>query len=393
MGHARELTQAALNRGVTSVFAWGGDGTVNEVASAPAFARRRWGSSQWVGERSGSRVAHPVGSRPRTAAALDGRECRMDAGELDLKLFLNVAGIGSTRAWRHRRVGRSRSPWSLRHLEIAAREFFTYKSTTDTITTDGVVVRVDALLIAIANSRQYGNGALIAPAAALDDGRLDVVVVAGRSPLGIILQAPRLFMGQIERAPGVTSVKGVEIEVTSGQPVPYHVDGEPFLGGSSSCRARPSALRVVVPSDAPADVSAACVAGDMESPTEHMQLRHLVVRGLTYYWRTNVAVVIGVATAVAVLAGALLVGDSVRGSLRDLVLQRLGQTDLVVASVGFFREALADDVRQAQAFRTTFREAAPLVIVPGFVTAQESGRRVGDVRVYGVDDWFWRFMA
>ena len=112
-----------------------------------------------------------------------------------------------------------------------------------------------------------------------------------------------------------------------------------------------------------------------------MQARHLVVRGLTYYWRTNIAVVIGVATAVAVLAGALLVGDSVRGSLRDLVLQRLGRTDLVVASVGFFREALADDVRQAQAFRTTFRDAAPLVIVPGFVTAQESGRRVGDVRV------------
>ena len=122
-----------------------------------------------------------------------------------------------------------------------------------------------------------------------------------------------------------------------------------------------------------------------------MHVRHLVVRGLTYYWRTNVAVVIGVATAVAVLAGALLVGDSVRASLRDLVLQRFGQTDLVVASVGFFREALADDVRQAQAFQTTLREAAPLVIVPGFVTAQESGRRVGDVRVYGVDDRFWAF--
>ena len=122
-----------------------------------------------------------------------------------------------------------------------------------------------------------------------------------------------------------------------------------------------------------------------------MQARHLVVRGLTYYWRTNVAVVIGVATAVAVLAGALLVGDSVRGSLRDLVLQRLGRTDLVVASIGFFREALADDVRQAQAFRTTFRDATPLVIVPGFVTAQESGRRVGDVRVYGVDERFWAF--
>lgn len=122
-----------------------------------------------------------------------------------------------------------------------------------------------------------------------------------------------------------------------------------------------------------------------------MRTRHLIVRGLTYYWRTHVAVVIGVATAVAVLAGALLVGDSVRGSLRDLVLQRLGRTDHVVVSAGFFREQLAGDLSEAQAFNSTFSAAAPLIVVPGFVTEQESGRRVGDVRVYGVDARFWQF--
>src|SRR5215207_746379 len=61
-------------------------------------------------------------------------------------------------------------------------------------------------------------------------------------------------------------------------------------------------------------------------------MRSLIVNSLRYYWRTNLAVVIGVATAVAVLAGALLVGDSVRGSLRDLVVGRLGKTDYVVIS-------------------------------------------------------------
>jgi ABC-type lipoprotein release transport system permease subunit len=122
-----------------------------------------------------------------------------------------------------------------------------------------------------------------------------------------------------------------------------------------------------------------------------MHARHFIARGLTYYWRTNLAVVIGVATAVAVLAGALLVGDSVRGSLRDLVLQRLGRTDHVVASVGFFRAALADDLAGAPVFRQTFQGATPLVIVPGVVTEQESGRRVGGVRVYGVDERFWAF--
>src|SRR4026209_2542052 len=101
-----------------------------------------------------------------------------------------------------------------------------------------------------------------------------------------------------------------------------------------------------------------------------MKPRDLVLRGILYYWRTNAAVVLGVATAVAVLAGALLVGDSVRGSLRDLVLGRLGKTDQVVASVGFFREALADEIRGDTRFRSRFSDVVPLVTARGVVTDQ-----------------------
>lgn len=122
-----------------------------------------------------------------------------------------------------------------------------------------------------------------------------------------------------------------------------------------------------------------------------MGTRRLLIRSVTYYWRTNLAVVIGVATAVAVLAGALLVGDSVRGSLRDLVLQRLGRTDLVIASAGFFREQLAGEIEAQPEFAATFSGLSPLVMAQGVVTAQENGRRAGQVVVYGVDDRFWRF--
>src|SRR5687767_15667096 len=99
-------------------------------------------------------------------------------------------------------------------------------------------------------------------------------------------------------------------------------------------------------------------------------------RSLRHYWRTNVAVICGVAIAVAVLAGALMVGVSVRASLRDLALQRLGKTDRVVLSQGFFREQLAG----------VFGRAVPLIVAEGFVTAQESGRRASRVQVYGIDD-------
>jgi hypothetical protein len=117
----------------------------------------------------------------------------------------------------------------------------------------------------------------------------------------------------------------------------------------------------------------------------------LILQGLKFYWRTHLAVVLGVATAVAVLAGALLVGDSVRGSLRGLVLERLGSTDQVVASPNLFREALASDIEADPAFKASFNGVAPVLVARGLVSGQESGRRAGQVAVYGVDDRFWRF--
>ena len=122
-----------------------------------------------------------------------------------------------------------------------------------------------------------------------------------------------------------------------------------------------------------------------------MTFAKLVRRNLTYFWRTNVAVVAGVGVAVAVLAGALLVGASVRGSLHELALLRLGSIDQVVTSGGFFREALADDLRSATDLAATFGDVCPLIILEGFVTHQENGRRASGVQVYGVDERFWRF--
>ncbi len=113
-----------------------------------------------------------------------------------------------------------------------------------------------------------------------------------------------------------------------------------------------------------------------------MSLSTLLWRNLAYYWRTNLAVVLGVATAVAVLAGALLVGDSVRSSLRELVLGRLGRTDSIVAGTGFFRAALAGDLGPSAAYA--------MIAVEGVVT-HTNGRAASKVAVYGVDEDFWKF--
>jgi putative ABC transport system permease protein len=123
-----------------------------------------------------------------------------------------------------------------------------------------------------------------------------------------------------------------------------------------------------------------------------MTTLQLVKRNLVYYWRTNLAVVLGVTTAVAVLAGALLVGDSVRASLRDLFLQRLGNTSYSVAGTGFFREQLAADIQAQNEFgQGGFTTSVPLIALEGTVSHEPSKRRGAGIRVYGVDDRFWNF--
>src|SRR5215475_8768566 len=117
----------------------------------------------------------------------------------------------------------------------------------------------------------------------------------------------------------------------------------------------------------------------------------LVKRNLTHYWRTNLAVIFGVATAVAVLAGALLVGDSVRASLRDLALVRLGHADLVVTASGFFRERLADDMQSHDQFAANFNGSCPIIALEAVVTRDENNARAGGVQIYGVDERFWKF--
>ena len=108
---------------------------------------------------------------------------------------------------------------------------------------------------------------------------------------------------------------------------------------------------------------------------------------LRYYAATNALVVLGVAVAVAVLAGALLVGESVRESLRQIALGRLGSTDAIVTSPTFFRTLLANDI----ALHSPAIRVAPLIVAGGAVTHDDSKRSAGRVAVYGVNGSFGQF--
>ena len=249
-GHARDLALAATARGISTIVAWGGDGTMNEIASAIAFTDT---VLALVPSGSGNGLARelriPFDASAALALAFNGRERQIDAGQIDERLFFNVAGVGLDARVAHRfAVGGLEKRGFSRYMAITMRELAAYRPDRLAISTGASTVETSSLLVAIANGREYGNGVVIAPHARLDDGLLDLVVVAARSVVRACVELPFVFMGAIDRLRGVSIQQTDSVKIVSPYPLVYHVDGEPIAGTLAiSAKACPQALRVKVP--------------------------------------------------------------------------------------------------------------------------------------------------
>ena len=95
--------------------------------------------------------------------------------------------------------------------------------------------------------------------------------------------------------------------------------------------------------------------------------------------------------ATAVLTGALLVGDSVRGSLRDLTLQRLGKIDSVLVAGHMFLATLADELAAGPDFKKYFAVAEPAILLNGTLQSGSGvmARCATGISVIGCEPGFW----
>ena len=247
VGHARELARAALERGTRLVIAWGGDGTISEVASALVFGEVPFGI---VPAGSGNGLSRELGvaRRPERAIAdaLAAEPRLMDAGEIEGRYFVNTAGIGFDAHIASRFATATRRGF-LGYAGITARALTSYVPQTYRISSGGTRIDARAVLVTIANSAQFGNGALIAPGARVDDGELDLVVVQERSRFRTVCSLPRLFNGTLARVAGCTLTRIRDVTIEADLPMTFHVDGEPVEGGTRlHARVHPRALLVAV---------------------------------------------------------------------------------------------------------------------------------------------------
>ncbi len=183
------------------------------------------------------------------AGALSGTDRRIDAGELDGRLFFNVAGVGLDALVARRFAAAGSRRGLATYVALSLRALLDHDPLECTVTLDGSTVTSRLDLLVLANASEYGNGIRVAPDARLDDGALDVVVVESRSLATNVWRAGRLLQGKVGFAPGVLTRRVEHVRITASDPIWYHVDGEPIEGGRELlARVHPLALKVRVPS-------------------------------------------------------------------------------------------------------------------------------------------------
>jgi diacylglycerol kinase (ATP) len=251
---------AAFERG-DGVLVCGGDGTVAMVAG---LAADRGGTIGVVPTGTGNDFARHLGidhRRPLAAVALldDGRVAACDLGRVTTGdgssvWFTTVANTGFDAEANRWANGVRFAHGSVVYVLALLRTLAVYRPVPLRVTVDGAAHEAPVWLAAVGNGRYYAGGMMIAPAAEVDDGELDVCVVGSVSRLEFLLRFPRVFRGTHPPVDGIDLYRGrvVELDAVGDAPGPeVWASGERVGPLPARLVAVPDALRVLVPPHAP----------------------------------------------------------------------------------------------------------------------------------------------
>jgi YegS/Rv2252/BmrU family lipid kinase len=246
--HATELARQAVDDGCALVVAIGGDGTMNEVASAlvdtpTCFGLIPCGSGNGLGRHLG---IHRAG-RGAFRTLRDGRPIAIDTGMVNADPFFCVAGTGFE-AVIASRFATLTSRGFAGYLRTGLQAWWAHRPDRYAIHHAGGRDEVEAFTLAVSNSSQYGNNAIIAPGASVHDGRVNLTAIPDVGLLGAIPLLWRLFRGSLNRAGSVRRWEGDHFVIERARPGWIHTDGEPRAEiARLEIRVRPRSLRIMVP--------------------------------------------------------------------------------------------------------------------------------------------------
>lgn len=275
-GDATRIASEAAKNGRRLIIACGGDGTINETANGilQSGANAELGILP-SGTGGDFRRTLKIPTVPWQAAeclrsgltkTIDvGRVTFADAnGEMVSRYFLGAASFGlSTKVIEKVKTDKPFDWLPLR--AVAGRATFAWSTLRETMgmrltkvltqVDDGREKELSVVNFVIANARYFGGGMKIAPAAKLDDGLLDVVMIGEISSAKILANSYKLYAGTHLDMAGVhhTNAKKIVVKPNNNEIVPFEIDGE--LPGQlpATFEIVPNALRIRVPNSSAKD--------------------------------------------------------------------------------------------------------------------------------------------
>ncbi|MEX1142357.1 MAG: diacylglycerol kinase family protein [Thermoleophilaceae bacterium] len=247
IAHARSSALAAAEAGET-VAAVGGDGLLRPIADV----LRRTGSALAIvpggrGNDLARVLGVPTDAKAAARVAVEGRERTIDMATVDGTPYLGIASFGfdsdANRIANETHVVSG----NLVYLYAALRALGAWRPAKFTVVVDGERHELTGYSVAVANSRAYGGGMLLAPQADLDDGLIDVVAVGRQSRLRFLAKLPKVFRGTHLRDPAVTTYRGRTVDVSADRDFEIYADGDPVGAVPARVEVDAACLRVVVP--------------------------------------------------------------------------------------------------------------------------------------------------
>jgi YegS/Rv2252/BmrU family lipid kinase len=246
-GHATQLAAEAIEDGYTHIVAVGGDGTVNEVASAlidssVALAILPTGS--------GNGFARHFGISTTLEKALEtikqSKIVRCDTARVNNQPFLCISGMGFDAHISHLFVNYGKRGL-ISYIKLITKAYFSYQSEEIHFTIDGQKHCHKAFMLSVANTSQFGNNATIAPQASAEDGLLTVCILSDVRFWQIPTFVFALFTRGLLKNKQMTYFSGQQITIEKKGDVEIHLDGEAhLLSAPISYEVKPKSLSVVV---------------------------------------------------------------------------------------------------------------------------------------------------
>ena len=235
-GHATEIAREAANSGIDVVCAVGGDGTVNEVASAivhspTALAILPLGSGNGLARH----LRIPM-DLPRALRLINKQNVvPIDYGLINFHPFFCTCGVGLD-AFISMKFAQAGKRGFLTYIEEVLKYALSYNPEfyeLDVENEQSSHVSYKAALIACANASQYGNNVYIAPGASVMDGLMDVIIVEPYNIIDTPQMGMQIMNGTFHKNSHVKRFKCKSINIKRKEKGPIHFDGDPMATGEN----------------------------------------------------------------------------------------------------------------------------------------------------------------